>query len=174
VGLGADGLSSSCYGPDEAFRALGSHIYLGIFVALGTGLTVFIISASYFQVIELFPHGGGGYMVASKLLSPTFGMVAGCALMIDYVLTIAVSIASGADAIFSFFPQEWQVYKLWAAAAGVVILIVLNMRGVKESVVPLVPIFLTFVATHAFVIIYSLVTHAVNFEEVASWPGCLC
>jgi hypothetical protein len=95
-------------------------------------------------------------------------MVAGCALMIDYVLTIAVSIASGADAIFSFFPQEWQVYKLWAAAAGVVILIVLNMRGVKESVVPLVPIFLTFVATHAFVIIYSLVTHAVNFEEVAS------
>jgi amino acid transporter len=73
VGLGADGLSSSCYGPQEAFLALGSHPYLSIFVGLASALTVFIISTSYSQIIELFPTGGGGYLVASKLLSHTVG-----------------------------------------------------------------------------------------------------
>ena len=79
VGLGADGLSSSCYGPEEAFRALGSHVFLGIFVALATAVTVFVIASSYSQIIELFPSGGGGYLVASKLLSPSLGMISGCA-----------------------------------------------------------------------------------------------
>ena len=70
VGLGADGLSSSCYGPQEAFLALGRHTFLSIFVALATVATIFIISASYSQIVEAFPSGGGGYLVASKLLSP--------------------------------------------------------------------------------------------------------
>ena len=103
VGLGADGLSSSCYGPEEAFIALGGHTHLAIFIALASGVTVFVISTSYSQIIELFPSGGGGYLVASKLLSPTAGMVSGCALLIDYVLTITISVASGADALFSLF-----------------------------------------------------------------------
>ena len=106
VGLGADGLSSSCYGPEEAFITLQNHHFLGIFVVLGTVLTIVIISMSYSQIIELFPSGGGGYLVASKLLSPSAGMVSGCALLIDYVLTITLSVASGADAIFSFFPRS--------------------------------------------------------------------
>ncbi len=63
VGLGSDGLSSSCYGPEEAFLALGSHQYLAIFLALLMALTVFIISASYSQTIDQFPTGGGGYLV---------------------------------------------------------------------------------------------------------------
>ncbi|MGC1811519.1 MAG: hypothetical protein WA721_16335, partial [Candidatus Binataceae bacterium] len=63
VGLGSDGLSSSCYGPEEAFLALGPHQYLAIFLALMTALTVFVISASYSQTIDLFPTGGGGYLV---------------------------------------------------------------------------------------------------------------
>src|SRR6185369_3247801 len=95
VGLGADGLSSSCYGPEEAYLALKGHAYLSIFVALATAVTVFLISASYSQIIELFPTGGGGYLVASKLLSPNVGMISGCALLIDYVLTITISVASG-------------------------------------------------------------------------------
>ncbi len=82
VGLGADGLSSSCYGPEEAFLALGTHLHLSIFVALMSGLTVLIIATSYSQIIELFPTGGGGYLVASKLLSPTTGMVSGSAPMV--------------------------------------------------------------------------------------------
>src|SRR5512143_2521240 len=106
VGLGADGLSSSCYGPEEAFLSLGTHSYLGLFVGLASVFTIWVISTSYSQIIELFPTGGGGYLVASKLLSPTFGMVSGCALLIDYVLTITISIASGADALFSFLPAS--------------------------------------------------------------------
>ena len=112
VGLGADGLSSSCYGPEEAFLALQGHTYLAVFVALMSGVTVLVIAASYSQIIELFPTGGGGYLVASKLLSPTAGMVSGCALLIDYVLTITISVASGADALFSFLPPAWLPYKL--------------------------------------------------------------
>ena len=166
VGLGADGLSSSCYGPQEAFLALQQHHYLAIFVALGTAITIFVISASYSQIIELFPSGGGGYLVASKLLSPTFGMISGCALLIDYVLTITVSIASGADAIFSFLPAHWFPYRLGCAMAVVVVLTILNMRGAKESVLPLVPIFLIFVFTHAFAIIFALATHWFNVTEI--------
>ncbi len=166
VGLGADGLSSSCYGPQEAFMALRSHPYLSIFVGLATALTVFVISASYSQIIELFPSGGGGYLVASKLLSPTTGMVSGCALLIDYVLTITISIASGADALFSFLPTAWLSYKLSFAILGVLVLTLLNMRGVKESVLPLVPIFMVFVITHIFVIVYALVVHTGEMGQV--------
>ena len=168
VGLGADGLSSSCYGPQEAFLALGSHAYLSIFVAIGTVLTIFIISSSYSQIVELFPTGGGGYLVASKLLSPTLGMISGCALLIDYVLTITVSIASGADAIFSFIPAQWYPYKLSFAIMVVLVLMLLNMRGVKESVLPLVPIFLIFLLTHVFIIIYAFAKHLPNITQVAS------
>ena len=171
VGLGADGLSSSCYGPEETFLALQGHTYLAVFVAIMSGITVMVIAASYSQIIELFPTGGGGYLVASKLLSPTVGMVSGSALLIDYVLTITISVASGADALFSFLPPAWHPYKLTFALAGVLLLTVMNMRGVKESVLPLVPIFLTFVITHAFIIGYALVSHAANFSALVDATG---
>lgn len=160
VGLGADGLSSTCYGPSEAYLALGAHPHLSVFVALATAITIGVISASYSQIIELFPAGGGGYVVASKLLSPSLGMVSGCALLIDYVLTIAISVASGADAVFSFLPASMQSFKLIISVLGVLVLTMMNLRGVKESVVPLVPIFMVFVVTHAFALIYAIVSHA--------------
>ncbi len=168
IGLGADGLSSSCYGPQEAFLALGSHTYLSIFVALGTVLTIFVISASYSQIVELFPGGGGGYLVASKLLSPSLGMFSGCALLIDYVLTITVSIASGADALFSILPMQWHAYRLAFAVTVVIGLMVLNMRGVKESVLALSPIFITFLITHIFIIIYAFCKNSANFGALAA------
>lgn len=159
IGLGSDALSSSAYGPQEAFLALLEHPYLVIFVALFIAITIFIISISYSQIIELFPHGGGGYIVASKLLSPTLGMVSGCALLIDYVLTISVSIASSSDALFSFLPHEWLPFKLMFSMSLIVLLILLNMRGAKESVVSLVPIFILFVVTHVFAISYAIIQH---------------
>ena len=152
VGLGADGLSSSAYGPDEAFRALGDHTYLCVFLALATALTVFIISYAYSRIIEHFPSGGGGYLVATKLLGPGFGVVSGSALLVDYVLTISVSIASAADQIFSFLPLGWQGSKVPLEILAIAVLLVLNIRGVKESINVLVPIFLTFVVTHAIVL----------------------
>src|SRR5436853_4365580 len=111
VGLGADGLSSSAYGPEEAFKNLGEHTYLAVFLAAATAFTVFIIAASYSRVIEHFPFGGGGYIVASRLLGAKFGVVSGCALLVDYVLTISVSIAAGGDAVFSVLPNGGQ----WAS-----------------------------------------------------------
>ncbi|HKQ49568.1 MAG TPA: APC family permease [Phycisphaerae bacterium] len=168
VGLGSDGMSSSCYGPEEAFLALGEHKFLAIFVALASAITIFVISASYSQIIELFPSGGGGYVVASKLVSPTVGMVAGCALLIDYVLTISISIAAGSDALFSFLPMEWSGYKLGFIVASLVAMILLNLRGVKESVAPLVPIFLAFLLTHAIAILYGILTHLLDFPVLAN------
>jgi amino acid transporter len=167
VGLGSDGLSSSCYGPEEAFLALGTHQYLAVFLALLMALTVFIISASYAQTIDQFPTGGGGYLVATKLLGEYPGLVSGCALIVDYVLTIAISIASGADAIFSFLPTAWLPYKFWLAIFVVVVMVAMNLRGVKESVIALLPIFLAFVALHAVLVADAFLSRASELPVIA-------
>jgi amino acid transporter len=160
IGLGADGLSSSCYGPEEAFLALGHYTHFGLYLAVATFLTVFIIALAYNQVIELFPSGGGGYKVATQLLGPRAGLLSGSALLVDYVLTIAISIASGVDALFSLLPPGAQAYKLVTEIGLMIVLIVLNLRGMKESIKVLLPIFLGFFFTHAFLIIYGIVAHA--------------
>jgi amino acid transporter len=160
VGLGADGLSSSCYGPEEAFLALGPHNHLGLYLAIATAATVFIIAVAYNQVIELFPTGGGGYKVATQLLGPYAGVVSGAALIVDYTLTIAISIASGVDALFSLLPVHFQPLKLDTELALVILLILLNLRGMKESVKMLMPIFMGFVLTHGFFILYGILAHA--------------
>src|SRR6476661_8299922 len=152
VGLGSDGLSSSCYGPEEAYLTLGHHTHLAVYLMVATVATVFLISASYSQIIELFPTGGGGYLVATKLLGPTPGIISGCALDIDYVLTISVSVAAGCDAVFSGIPPEWQGLKLSIEFLIIFGLTGLNMRGVKESVLILTPIFLAFIVSHAALI----------------------
>lgn len=159
IGLGADGLSSSCYGPEEAYIALGSHTHMALYIAGAMAITVFIISLGYNQVIELFPSGGGGYKVASQLLGPYLGLLSGAALIIDYVLTIAVSIASGTDAIFSFLPHKFLPYKLFSEAMLIILLMMLNLRGMKESIQILLPIFLGFVIIHFSLIIYGITAH---------------
>ena len=166
VGLGADGLSSSCYGPEAAFLALGAHTYLSLFVALASIVTIVVICASYSQIIELFPTGGGGYLVASKLLSPTAGVVSGAALLGDYVLTIALSVSSGADAIFSMLPEHYLRHKIGFSAGMVVFLTMLNLRGVKESIVLWVPVFFVFVGTYTFGIIWALTTHFGDLPQI--------
>jgi amino acid transporter len=167
VGLGADGLSSSSYGPDEAFRALGEHTGLAFFLALATAATVFIISYGYSHIIEQFPSGGGGYVVASKLLTPRVGVVSGSALLVDYVLTITISIASGADAIFSFLPPSAQGMKFVVAAIGIAVLTMMNIRGVKESVTALIPIFALFVVSHALLLITAIGGHLGDVGRVS-------
>jgi amino acid transporter len=160
VGLGADGLSSSAYGPEEAFRALGAHTHLGLYMALATAATVFIISLAYNQVIELFPTGGGGYRVATSLIGPRAGLVSGAALIVDYVLTISISVASGVDALFSLLPASAGAFKLGTELGLVALLLVLNLRGMKESIRILLPIFLGFFITHAFLISYGILGHS--------------
>jgi len=159
VGLGADGLSSSCYGPEEAYYALGAHPHFSLYIAIATAITVFIISIGYNQVIELFPSGGGGYKVASQLLGPYVGLVSGAALIVDYVLTIAVSAASAMDAVFSMLPVPWLHYKLLMEVILLFSLLLLNMRGMKESIKFLMPIFLGFFVLHVILISYGIIAH---------------
>jgi amino acid transporter len=191
VGLGADGLSSSAYGPEAAFRELvaNGHDYssLAVGLAVGTALTVFIISYAYSRIIEHFPSGGGGYVVATKLLGPRAGVVSGSALLVDYVLTITVSIASGGDAIFSMIPRSFfgaeamrvaaedvgtwidpvQRTKLLVETFAIIGLTVLNIRGVKESVQAILPVFMAFVVTHAVLLVVAIFGHAHDVGAVA-------
>jgi len=171
IGLGADGLSSSSYGPEEAFKTLGSHTYLALLLAFATAITVLIISKAYSRIIEYFPSGGGGYVVATHTLGPNAGVISGSALLVDYILTIAVSIASCGDAIFSFFPLTAQPYKIPFEIAAIALLVVLNLRGVKESVQFLAPIFIVFVVTHLFMIGYGIFSHLPQIGEVSSRIG---
>jgi amino acid transporter len=166
IGLGADGLSSSSYGPEEAFRALGSHTYLALILALATALTVFIISYAYSRIIEHFPHGGGGYIVATHMLGEKAGVISGAALLVDYILTITVSIAACADAIFSYLPVEAQKFKIFFASLMILLLIVLNVRGIKESITGLAPIFITFIITHIILLGYGIFSHIGNVGPV--------
>ena len=160
IGLGADGLSSACYGPEMAFVALGQYTHFGLYLAAATSLTVFVIALAYNQVIELFPSGGGGYKAATQLLGPRAGLVSGSALLVDYVLTITISVAAGVDALFSLLPPGAQPYKLGSQALLIAALIALNLRGMKESLKVLLPIFLGFFLTHAFLIVYGIVAHS--------------
>src|SRR5580693_7801440 len=168
VGLGADGLSSSAYGPEEAFKALGDNTGLAVLLAAATSITVFIISYAYSRVIEHFPSGGGGYVVATKLLGARWGVLSGAALLVDYVLTITVSVASGADAVFSLLPPAWAEAKMPVEIGGLLLLTAMNIRGVKESITALVPIFMVFVVTHAILLVAILGKHSTEIPAVSA------
>jgi amino acid transporter len=167
VGLGADGISSSCYGPEEAFLALGNHSVLAIFVAVMTVGTILVISGSYAQIIEAFPSGGGGYIVASKLLGEKAGVISGSALVIDYVLTITISIAAGADALFSIVSPAFQPLKIWFVTAVILFLLWMNLRGVKESVAVFTPIFMVFILTHVPLLLFAVLRHVPEVPTLA-------
>ena len=168
VGLGADGLSSSAYGPEAAFTAIGEHRYLAVFLAVAIAATVFIISWGYSRIIEEFPSGGGGYIVSSKYLGAYVGALSGCALLVDYVLTIATSLAAGADSVYSFLPESWASAKLATALVVLGFMTIMNLRGVKESVTILTPIFLTFLVTHAVLVFGAVGANLGNASAVAS------
>ena len=168
VGLGADGLSSSAYGPEEAYLALGDHSFLALPLAILMATTVFVISASYSHIIELFPSGGGGYLVATKLLGPKTGLLSGSALIVDYMLTITISVASAGDQIFSFLPVTMHAVKLAIEFALIVFLIYLNLRGTRESVLFLLPIFLLFVLVHIFAIGLGILPRVSEIPAVAA------
>lgn len=153
VGLGADGLSSSAYGPEEAFRALGDHVYLALPLALAMATTVAVLCTCYSRIIEHFPQGGGGYVVATALLGRRAGVVAGGALLVDYVLTITVSVAAAGMALFSFLPASWYPARMVVEIGLILGLMTVNIRGVRESVLLLTPLFALFAVTHLMAIV---------------------
>ncbi len=159
AGVGADSLSSANYGPEQAYRALhlSGHEPLVLWLALITALTVVVIALAYVQIIALFPNGGGGYQAASRLVHPYAGLISGSALVVDYTLTIAISIAAATDAMLSLAPLDWLQYKPVLLAGGLSLLLALNLRGIRESMVVLAPVFFGFLLTHVVLIGFGLV-----------------
>lgn len=153
AGLGANGLSAACYGPEKSYMALGDHAALGPLLALITAASVALIALAYRQMIEIFPHGVGSYRATTELLGPGLGLMSGAASLIDHVLAIAVSIASGADALFSLFPGHAAAPKLVAELGLAVGLVVLNLRGVDVAIRVLFPAVLAFLAVHVALIV---------------------
>jgi amino acid transporter len=166
IGLGANGLSSSIYGPAGAFRALGDHTYLAVGLAAAMVFTVFIIAYSYSDIIQQFPSGGGGYAVATKMLGSRCGLISGAALLVDYVLTVSVSVAAAADASFSVLPQASEHWKLLLEFAAIGWFTVMNLRGVKESVTAMIPVFLLFIVTHTLLILGIIAVRGRDFAAV--------
>ncbi len=132
----SDALSSVAYGTEEVLLVLiaagtGALIY-SFPLMLGIAVLVVIVASSYWQTIHAYPSGGGAYIVAKDNLGTLPGLVAGSALLIDYVLTVAVSTAAGVAAITSAFPVlfPWRVLICVVCVIGVTIA---NLRGVRES-----------------------------------------
>ena len=134
--FGLDALSSAAYGPEAALTLLiplgltGVHYILPVSVAIVVLLT--IVFFSYRQTIEAYPHGGGSYTVASENLGAGAGLLAAAALMIDYILTAAVGISAGVGALISAVPSL-QPRTLELCLGVLVILTIINMRGVHDT-----------------------------------------
>jgi amino acid transporter len=134
--LSSDPLSSVAYATEEILRVLvlAGVASLGVSspIALVIATILAVVVFSYRQTIHAYPSGGGAYIVAKENLGETAALVAAAALLIDYVLTVAVSIAAGVAAVTSAFP-DWHLNRVEMTLAFVVVLMVGNLRGIRES-----------------------------------------
>lgn len=149
--LSSDALSSIAYGPEQVVLVLMTVSAGAIWWSLPIGIVVLILLASltisYRQVIHAYPQGGGAYMVTTENLSAKAGLVAGGSLLVDYMLTVAVSVSAGADAITSALPIL-HPYNLHISILLVLVLMLMNLRGLKESATSLMfPVYLFIVST---------------------------
>ena len=134
--LSSDALSSVAYGPEQILIVLmtvgAAAFWYSIPIGIGVLILLLALILSYRQIIFAYPHGGGAYVVSKENLGLYPGLIAGGSLMVDYILTVAVSVSAGTDAITSAFPSLHE-HTVTIAAAFVVLLTLLNLRGVTES-----------------------------------------
>lgn len=132
----SDPLSSVAYATQEILLVLTlaglAYVHLASWVAGAVGALLVVVVVSYRQVVNAYPGGGGSYAVASKNFGPSVGLVVAAALLVDYVMTVAVSIASGVDNIISAFPGLHE-HRVGVAVGCVALLAMMNLRGVRES-----------------------------------------
>jgi amino acid transporter len=132
----SDPLSSNAYATEEIFRALSlgglALLFLTPWVALAVVVLLAVVVVSYRQTCYAYPNGGGAYAVSRENLGRNASLVAASALLVDYVLTVAVSVAAGVDAITSAF-LSLRPYAVPLSLLFVAVLAVMNLRGVKES-----------------------------------------
>lgn len=134
--LSSDALSSVAYGPEQILIVLftlgAAAFWYSIPIAVGVLVLLIALILSYRQIIFAYPHGGGAYVVSKNNLGVNPGLIAGGSLLVDYILTVAVSVSAGTDAITSAFPILHN-YNVEIAIVFVLFITILNLRGVTES-----------------------------------------
>jgi amino acid transporter len=134
--LSSDALSSVAYGPEQILLVLvtvsAAAFWYSLPIAIGVLILLLALIMSYRQIIFAYPHGGGAYVVSKENLGVTPGLIAGGSLLVDYILTVAVSVSAGTDAITSAFPSLHD-HNVGIAIAFVLFITILNLRGVTES-----------------------------------------
>src|SRR3954452_3669176 len=134
----SDAISSTAYAGEEVLLVLlpVATVQQSLDVLVPISIVVMVLLAivvtSYRQTLFAYPSGGGSYIVSKENLGETPSLVAGASLLVDYILTVAVSISAGVAAIISTKP-EWDPYRVEICIACVVVMMVMNLRGVKES-----------------------------------------
>ncbi|MBJ8028528.1 APC family permease [Bacillus cereus group sp. N21] len=166
--LSSDALSSVAYGPEQILIALSTvgalAFWYSIPIAIGVLVLLTALILSYRQIIFAYPHGGGAYVVSKENLGVNPGLIAGGSLLVDYILTVAVSVSAGTDAITSAFPSL-HAHNVIIAIIFVLFITILNLRGVTESASILAyPVYLFVLALFILigVGIYNIVTGEVS------------
>jgi len=175
-----DALSSIAYANQEIYLGLLIAGSAGLSMAWPIGLAIVVVlsiaAVSYYQTIHAYPSGGGSYIVARSNLGTLPGLVAGGALMIDYILTAAVSLTAGVDAVASAFPVIWP-YRVFVALILLALITLINMRGLRETgTLMSIPVYL-FLFTYLPMLVYGLFVlwrdgpgTMVNVAPVAAQP----
>ncbi|MFC4306571.1 APC family permease [Cohnella boryungensis] len=134
--LSSDALSSVAYGPEQILLVLmtagAAAFWYSIPIGIGVLILLMALILSYRQIIFAYPHGGGAYVVSKENLGISAGLIAGGSLLVDYILTVAVSVSAGTDALTSAFPSLHE-HKVAIAVMFVILITLLNLRGVTES-----------------------------------------
>jgi amino acid transporter len=144
--FGLDALSSAAYGPEAALTLLiplgAAGIHYGVPISAAIIILLTIVYFSYRQTIGAYPGGGGSYTVARENIGPHAGLLAGVALMIDYILVVAVGISAGVGALVSAAPA-WQPHTLTMCLGILVLITIINLRGLRETgIIFMVPTYL--------------------------------
>lgn len=167
----SDALSSTAYATEEillvlavaaAFGQTGAFKYV-VPISIGIGVLLIIVATSYRQTIHAYPSGGGAYIVAKENLGTNAGLVAGAALLVDYVLTVAVSIAAGVAAITSMVQgtrYAWlDEHKVFLCLIFIAFIAIANLRGVRESGALFAAPTYAFLISFLFMIAYGLYSY---------------
>ncbi len=170
----SDAISSVAYATGEILLVLSlagaAFLHLAWWISLAIAVLLVIVASSYQQTIRAYPQGGGSYIVARENLGDFAGLVAGGSLLVDYVLTVSVSIASGTAAITSAFPVLMR-FTVPICLFFIAILAVGNLRGIKESGAMFSVLTYTFIGSAAFMVVWGIITVLLKGRAAVQVPS---